>query len=306
MVGSTLIRAGQLAPLLILFAMSICKGQVQDTSGLIQLRERVLNEIKQYPLGQFGIAFKDLQSEATIFINENSAFHAASTMKTPVMAEVFAQATAGKFNLEDEVLVYNNFTSIADGSKYSVDVADDSEQELYQQIGSGITISELIYGMITKSSNLATNILIDKVGASAVNRAMRNMGAQHISILRGVEDQKAFDKGMNNMVTAKDLMLLFEKLASEKLVSSEASKQMVAILKQQHLKGAIPAKLPSGVHVANKTGSITRVLNDSGIVFLPNGRKYVLVLLSSGLELEPAMAVLSNISLYFYEHMVPR
>lgn len=306
MVGSTLIRAGHLAPLLILFFMSICKGQVQDTTGLVQLREQVFNEIKHHPSGQFGIAFKDLQSGATFFINENIDFHAASTMKTPVMAEVFAQAESGKFRLEDEVLVYNDFTSIADGSKYSVDVADDSEQELYQQIGSGIPISELIYRMITKSSNLATNILIDKVGASAVNQAMRNMGAQHISILRGVEDQKAFDKGMNNMVTAKDLMLLFEQIASEKLVSQQASKQMVSILMQQHLKGAIPAKLPSDVRVANKTGSITRVLNDSGIVFLPDGRKYVLVLLSSGLEPEPAMTTLSNISLYFYKHMMPR
>lgn len=306
MVGSTLIRAGHLAPLLIVFTMSICKGQVQDTSALVQLREQVFNEIKPYPYGQFGIAFKDLQSGATFFFKENSVFHAASTMKTPVMAEVFAQAEAGKFRLEDEVLVYNEFTSIADGTKYSVNVADDSEQELYQQVGSGIPISELIYRMITKSSNLGTNILIDKVGASAVNQTMRNMGAKHISILRGVEDQKAFDKGMNNMVTAKDLMLLFEQIALEKLVSQQASKQMVSILMQQHLKGAIPAKLPSGVRVANKTGSITRVLNDSGIVFLPDGRKYVLILLSSGLEPEPAMKVLSNISLYFYEHMVPR
>ena len=286
--------------------MAVCSAQTDKPSrSTAQLQERITGELRKYPSARFGIAFKDLESGDTFFFNEDSSFHAASTMKTPVMAEVFTQAKTGKLSIDDSVIVYNNFKSIVDGSLYRINAADDSEQTLYSKIGTGVKISDLLLLMITKSSNLATNILIDKVGAKAVNQTMQSLGAKNMQILRGVEDQKAFDLGMNNVLSPKDLMLLFERLASGTLVSKQSSEQMVAILMQQQLKGAIPAKLPKGLPVANKTGSITRVLNDSGIVFLPDGRKYVLVLLSAGLEHEQAMAALSNISLYMYEYMLP-
>ncbi len=138
--------------------------------------------------------------------------------------------------------------------------------------------------MITKSSNLATNILIDLVGAKNVNKTMRSIGANDIKVLRGVEDGKAFDKGMNNTVTAYDLMLLFERIANGKMVSKQASDAMIDILFKQTFNSVIPARLPKDVRVAHKTGSITGIYNDSGIVYLPDGRKYVVVLLSKGLE----------------------
>lgn len=303
MVGSTLIRAGHLAPLILLFTVSISKGQNSTSAQRTAiLKDQVVREVSQYPAAQVAVAFKDLQSGAELFINEDRFFHAASTMKTPVMAALFAQSAVGKFDLDDTITVYNRFKSIADGSEYQVNSADDSEQDLYKAVGTPVLISDLMLRMITKSSNLATNMLIDKVGVNAVKETMHIIGADNIKVLRGVEDQKAFDQGMNNMVTAKDLMLLFEQIALGRLVNRDASQKMIAILMQQRLKGAIPAKLPSAVRVANKTGSITRVLNDSGIVFLPDGRKYVLVLLSRGLEPEPAIQLLSDISLLIYQH----
>lgn len=267
-----------------------------------KLRKQIQAEIAKYPQAGIAVAYKDLKTGKTFFLNEKKSFHAASTMKTPVMAEVFKQAAEGKFSLQDSIRVYNSFASIADGTSFSVKPSDDSEQDLYSRIGTRVGIMDLMLRMITKSSNLATNILIDKVGAKNVNLTMRNISAKDIQVLRGVEDEKAFEKGMNNTVTAYDLLLLFEQIAREQMVSKEASMAMVDILMQQQLKGAIIAKLPRDVRVANKTGSITAVLNDSGIVFLPDGNRYVLVLLSRGLEPEPAMSVLSQISLHIYQH----
>ena len=235
--------------------------------------------------GDYALAFKELKTGGTeILINAKEDFHAASTMKTPVMIEVFKQASEGKFGLDDSVLVKNSFKSIVDSSEFSLNLTDDGGEELYNFIGKKRTIRQLVYNMITVSSNLATNILIDKVGAKNVMKTMKEIGADDIKVLRGVEDIKAFDLGMNNTTTAYDLMLIFERIADGKVVSKEACGEMINILLDQKFNSRIPAELPKDVKVAHKTGSISGVEHDSGIVFLPEGKKYVLVILAKNLK----------------------
>lgn len=251
--------------------------------------------------GEFAVAFKDLQTGKKLFINEKENFHAASTMKTPVMIEVFKQAKAGKFRLTDSILVKNEFKSIVDGSPYSMDIADDSGDGMYKQIGKKMTIYDLTYQMIIVSSNLATNILIDLVDAKNANESMRKLGAKDIQVLRGVEDQKAFDKGLNNSVSAYDLMLIFEKIAQNKVLDKKSCVEMREILFDQKFNEIIPEKLPKDVKVAHKTGSITGVQHDSGIVYLPDGRKYILVLLSKKLKnADAGVKVLAEVSEMIY------
>lgn len=251
--------------------------------------------------GQFAVAFKDLQTGKTLFINEKENFHAASTMKTPVMIEVLKQAKAGKFKLSDSILVKNEFKSIVDGSPYSMDIADDSGDGMYKMIGKKMTIYDLTYQMIIVSSNLATNILIDLVDARNANESMRKLGAKDIQVLRGVEDQKAFEKGLNNTTTAYDLMLIFEKIAQNKVIDKRSCEEMRKILFDQKFNEIIPDKLPKTVKVAHKTGSITGVQHDSGIVYLPDGRKYVLVLLSKKLiNVDFGVKILAEVSEQIY------
>lgn len=252
--------------------------------------------------GEFAVAFKDLKAGETLYLNEKTNFHAASTMKTPVMIEVFRQAKLGKFKLTDSILVKNEFKSIVDGSVYSMDIGDDSADGLYDKIGRKMTIYDLTYLMITVSSNLATNILIDLVDAKNANATMRRMGANDIQVLRGVEDNKAYDQGLNNTVTAFDLALIFEKIARKAPNGKKASKQMLQILFDQKFNEIIPAKLPKDAKVAHKTGSITGVQHDSGIVFLNNGKKYVLVLLSRKLkDTKAGVAALAEVSGMIYD-----
>lgn len=255
--------------------------------------------------GTFAVAFVDLKTGKQLLINEHESFHAASTMKTPVMVEVFKQASEGLFSMTDSMVVKNEFRSIVDGSPFSLDSVEDSEHELYKMLGKKRSIYDLVYHMIIESSNLATDIVIEKVDAKKVTGTMRGFGAMDIQVLRGVEDDKAFDKGMNNSVTAYDLMLVFQKIASGEAVNPEACKQMITILLDQKFNNVIPAKLPKGVKVAHKTGSITGVHHDSGIVYMPDGGSYVLVLLSKGLKDEEAgvnaMADVSELIYNFVE-----
>ena len=250
---------------------------------LEDLKADIRKELSQNK-GVFAVAFKNLTTGEVILINEDTVFHAASTMKTPVMIEVFKQAAEGKFSLTDSITIKNEFKSIVDSSLYSLSAMDDSDTLIYDHIGEKRTIYSLVYDMIIMSSNLATNIVIDKVGASNAQQTMREMGTRKMQVLRGVEDNKAYDAGMNNTTTAYDLMVIFEKLAKGEAVDSSASAQMINILLDQKFNDIIPAQLPPDVKVAHKTGWITGVHHDSGVVFLPDGRKYVLVLLSKKLK----------------------
>lgn len=258
------------------------------------------------PNARFGIAFLDIQTGESVFVNEKESFHAASTMKTPVLAELLKQASLGRFSMDDSIPISNRFKSIVDGSSYSLHEEDDSESTLYSRIGEQETIANLAYEMIIRSSNLATNILIALATPDSIMATIRELGAVDMTVLRGVEDNKAYRAGLNNTTTAFDLALLFEQLALQKLVSATVSSAMIKILLDQQFNEIIPAQLPTGVKVAHKTGSITGVQHDSGIVFLPDGRKYVLVLLSAfdAADEKSVISTMAGISKIIYDHMV--
>jgi beta-lactamase class A len=287
--------------LLFFTAMTAILSQAQ--TGIQELKERIKARINNQ--GTVAVAFRDLSSGEEILINEQEVFHAASTMKTPVLIEVFKQARQGKFALNDSIVIKNEFKSIVDGSLYSLNPSDDSEQKMYSLIGQKKTLMDLVNDMIIYSSNLATNIIIELVGAQNVMKTMRELGANSIQVLRGVEDSKAFEKGLNNTTTARDLLIIFEAIAKGKTVSPGSSQQMIEILLHQQFNKVIPARLPATVKVAHKTGSITGILHDSGIVFLPDGHMYILVLLSRGVGSEEAATdLLAGISEMIYQYVV--
>jgi beta-lactamase class A len=269
-----------------------------------ELKNQINSELAKNK-GVFALAYKNLLSGEEILINEKMNFHAASTMKTPVMIEAYKQAKAGKFSINDSLVVKNEFKSIVDGSTYSLNPKDDSETDLYKKAGKKVKIYDLLYLMIIQSSNLATNIIIDLVGAQNANQTMRDMGALDIQVLRGVEDTKAFRAGLNNTTTAYDQMLIFSKMAEGLIVDKTSSDAMINILLDQKFNDKIPAKLPKNVKVAHKTGWITGVNHDAGIVILPDGRKYVLVLLSKELEDDKAaVKSMAKVSKMIYDYFL--
>jgi beta-lactamase class A len=217
-----------------------------------------------------------------ILINADMRFHAASTMKVPVMIELFRQVEAGARRLDDTVTVTNQFTSIHDGTPYTLSATEDSDGEIYKAMGTPLSYRTLIEAAITVSSNLATNILIEQLGAKNVQATVDRMNASGMQVLRGVEDIKAFDAGKNNTTTARGLLTLFEAIGSGLAVSPSSSAQMVDILKRQTFSDGIPEGLPPGTPVAHKTGNITRIHHDAGIVY--SNRPYVLVVLVRGIQ----------------------
>lgn len=263
-----------------IFAMASCS----PTDEHQELRTEILNRAVKFPAASVAVAYKNLATNDSLCINERVMMHAASTMKVPVMIEVFKQAQAGKFGLDDAMVVRNRFSSIVDGTPYAMDIGEDSDEAIYSRLGHKMTIRDLTHQMITVSSNLATNLLIGLVGAENVTESMRALGANDIQVLRGVEDLKAYRAGLNNETSAYDLMRILEALACKGVVTGEACEAMIGILLEQQFRDKIPAGVPEGVRVANKTGNITEIDHDCAIVYPPDAPAYVLVVLTSGIE----------------------
>lgn len=265
--------------------------------------ERQIRHLFDSLNGEGAVAACVLNSpQQDLLINADAKFHAASTMKVPVMVELYRRAHEGQLDLDAPLRVENSFRSVVDGSRYALAPGDDSHPDLYDYLGERRSIRALMHAMITASSNLATNLLIEMVGAENVTRTMHRLGAESIRVRRGVEDLKAYRQGLNNTVTARALLELFAQIARGTVVSDAACSEMIGILKAQEHTDLIPAQLPEEVEVAHKTGWISGVRHDAGIVFVPNGPTYVLVLLSRNLSDVPAgVEVLARISRVVYD-----
>ena len=175
--------------------------------------------IRESGAADVAVAFHNLASGKELLIHADVNFHPASTIKIPIMMEVFRQAEAKAFSLDDRLAVKNDFVSIVDGSHFSLQAADDSETGLYRRLGERLTIRELVRLMITESSNVATNMLVEQVTPGRATEFMRSLGTNDVHVLRGVEDGKAYSRGLNNAATARGLMLILIRLAERDVVS---------------------------------------------------------------------------------------
>jgi beta-lactamase class A len=271
------------------------------------LTARIQRRIATVPGAVVGIAYRDLQTGDTLYINADTSFHAASTMKVPVMIELFRAFDSGKLRPDQRIVLGNEFKSIVDGSPYSLDAGSDSDSLVYTKVGSEITILELIDRMITRSSNLATNTVIELVGARNATATAHALGARNMRVLRGVEDSKAFQAGLNNSTTARDLAVLLAALETNTAASPASSRSMREILLRQEFNGEIPAGLPAGTPVAHKTGFITGVLHDAAIVYPERRKPYILVVLTRGIpEQAVAREMIVDVSRLVYAHATRR
>ncbi|MXW14048.1 MAG: serine hydrolase [Rhodothermaceae bacterium] len=267
-------------------------GTVLSCNESVTLQEKIEAVISEYPDATVAVAIRDASTQTTLDILPDRPFHAASTMKVPVQIEAWRRVRDTSLSLDSTLEVKNSFRSIVDGTPYRIE--EDSDDAIYERLGERMTISDLIYQMITVSSNLATNLLIDFLEAETVQETVNSMGAPGMQVLRGVEDLKAFELGLSNSTTASALATLLEAIRQGKAVSPAADSSMVEVLVDQAFNEMIPAGLPSDVLVAHKTGQITRIHHDAAIIYPPNSPPYVLVILIEGLEDDAESAALGT------------
>ncbi len=253
---------------------------------------------------EIAVAFFDYRRQQDWAHHGDRWFHAASTIKVPVLLGAFDAIEQGRMHLHARVHVRNRFLSVADGRPYRVERARDSNEEVQAAVGRTMQVRELARHMIVTSSNLATNLLIDILGLEQIQQTLDRFELAGIELRRGVEDMAAWERDINNRVTANGLLSALRILQDEEHFSEELRGEMLDILHAQEFRSGIPAGLPIDARVAHKTGEISTVAHDAGIVFLPDREPYVLVVLTEwSAETAGRKDTIATISRLVYEYV---
>jgi beta-lactamase class A len=212
----------------------------------------------------------------------DAVHYAASTMKLPLVVAAYRLHERGLLDLDSEVPVHNEFLSAADGSAFSLDQGEDQDDATWARLGSTCSLRVLAEHALVHSGNLATNLLLDRVGAGAVADVLVDAGCSSATaVTRGIEDRVAAASGLNNLVTAADLGAVMRGVAARTLAGEDSCAVIEEILSRQEHRSGIPAGLPTGQYVANKTGWVEGITHDVALVRDRDRPPYVLVVLTT-------------------------
>lgn len=267
----------------ILNALLLLASGIPDTSAA--LHAAAVARIARDSGAVVAVALRDPVSGLRLELGSEFRFHAASTMKVGVLIELGRRIDALELAWNDSLVIRNQFASIVDGSAYTLEQGSDSDSTLYAAIGSRWPVRRLAERMIVRSSNLATNLLVERLGPERITATLRRLGADSMVVLRGVEDGKAYEKGLINTTTARDLVTLLLAIAEGRAVASATATELLGILAAQEFNDGIPAGLPRGTRVAHKTGEISATWHDAALVYPPDGKPYAVVVLTRAVPL---------------------
>lgn len=252
-----------------------------------------------------GVHAFDFETDRMFSHQADRYFHAASTMKVAVLVALFHAVETGRLRLEDRLHVRNRFRSVVDRSIYRVQRDRDADAAVHRRVGRSMKLLELAEPMITRSSNLATNLLLDFLTPDFIHATLATAGVEGVQVVRGVEDSVAFDRGINNTTTARGLVDVFRLLRGGRLLSDASRSRMLDILLAQEFNTMIPAQLPHAAQVAHKTGEISTCTHDAGLVLLPGRRPYAVAILTEHpAGLDDTHKLVAKVSRMIYEFLI--
>jgi len=211
------------------------------------------------------------EDEPRVSVEPDARHYSASIMKLPILIAAHRLVEAGRLDLDRPVAVHNEFESQKPGHRFSLDQEEDSDPATWAALGTEVSLRDLVHRMVTVSGNLATNLVLDEVGTQEVAAVLADAGcSDRTTIVRGIEDYPARDAGIDNLITADDMARLLIALAERRVAGPEASTACEQTLQEQHYRNGIPAGLPDGLVIGNKTGWISSVNHDVALVRAPD------------------------------------
>jgi beta-lactamase class A len=211
------------------------------------------------------------EDEPRVAVEPDARHYSASIMKLPILVAAHRLAEGGRLDLDRPVRVHNEFESQRPGHRFSLDRAEDSDPATWAALGTEVPLGDLVHRMVTVSGNLATDLVLDEVGTAEVAAVLADAGcSERTTIVRGIEDYPARDAGIDNLITADDMARLVVALAEGRLAGADASAACERVLLAQEYRNGIPAGLPDGLTIGNKTGWISSVNHDVALIRAPD------------------------------------
>lgn len=261
--------------------------------------QQAIDEVLQEAKGEFGVAVTHLESGMTVGHQADQLFQMASVFKIPIIVTLMRDVEAGKIRLDQRIPL-----------RYEERVPGSG---VLQELDSGaeLTVKDLAMLMTIVSDNYATDMVINLVGLGNIEKHMRELGLESIYLPQtcwqllnrcvGMEDpspspagfaeyerreetgdyQLLFDVGAptteNNVATPADLNRLLSMVAKKEILSAASCDLILDILRRQQYNSRLPLLLPPGTRVAHKTGTVNGVVNDAGIIYLPEGKGQIAI-----------------------------
>lgn len=273
-----LLAAGQAA------AADLTARHAQHRVAELRLTQRIEAIRRDAGARRVSVAFHDFETGARYTLAPAEYYAAASMIKVPVAIAVWTAIEHKKLALDTPVRVRNEFRSLVDGTPFSLPRSSELDERVHDAIGKTLPVAQLLHAMLATSSNLGTNVLLAHLGLSEARRSHDALGIPGLDFRRGLGDSRASDHGHANRVNAEGLEEVFSRLAEGRVVSRAASEWILASLFKQAVRSGIPHGLPPDVkpraRVSHKTGNISTVEHDAGLVYIPGRKPYALAILT--------------------------
>jgi beta-lactamase class A len=191
--------------------------------------------------------------------------YSASTMKLPLVLAAYRLRDRGTLDLDSTVEVHNSFTSQVGGS-FGIDREDDSDEDVWARFGQQVSLRWLCRHSIIRSSNLATNLVLEAVGLEAVGEAVTACRAAGVEVVRGIGDYAAQRTGTSNLVTVAGLNAILLALADGTAADPATCRELLGILADNEVATDVRPGLPPGTWVAHKNGWVSDTVLDAALV----------------------------------------
>ena len=272
----------------LLFAAFLSPADAFAPGPLGQLQTE-LSTMSMHAPGHVGIMVQDLATGLSSSVNATAQMPAASTIKIPVMVEVFKQLEAGNFDLNRLVTLQQSDKDWGWGDLSGA------------RNGSRFPVSRLLTLMITESDNTATNMLIRLVGRTRINDEMAELGLTQTALHDYIRSDGPIRYALRS--SAYDMIKLMSAMAHYQLIDEWSSREMISIMTGQHHNGLIPAPLPAGTTIAHKTGELHDTLDDVGVVFLNNAPYAIAVMTTNLSTLDAGYTFIHGVSRIAYQEL---
>ena len=234
-----------------------------ETYNLNNLEYSLKSLASSYPALKPSIYVWDYESGKYADLNANEVYATASIIKIPVLIQLFKSIEMGMLSLDDKIAMTNYYKSEGSGSLQ------------FKGVNASYTIDELARVMITESDNSATNMLMDATGGmNAMNSSLRKWGMKETRVNDWLPDLQG-----TNVTTAKEMAAMLYNIDNPNFLTLNSREKIVDYMSHVHNNRLIQAGLPSNAIFIHKTGDIGKMLGDAGIVYTPNGQKYIVVML---------------------------